>query len=160
MPSVVQSEIIQQAIIKLAKKGITVRSSTCDGAKSNLKTLQLLGCNFNFNNFVNMDSMNIPCIIHPKEYKSNMKQHFHQEASTENIDLNVQNALCPKNEKQYSSHLQTAFQHPLSDSYIYSILDPSHMIKLCRNTFAECKITYENREISFAYVKKLHDIQE
>lgn len=101
--------------------------------------------------------MNIPCIIHPKKYKLNMKQHFHREASTENIDLNVQNARRMKNN---SSHLQTAFQHPLSNSYIYSILDPSHMIKLCRNTFAECKITYENREIFFAYVKKLHDIQE
>lgn len=52
------------------------------------------------------------------------------------------------------------FKHPLNESIIYCILDPCHIIKLARNTFAECNITSECGPILFSYVEKLYALQE
>ncbi|KAL1488818.1 hypothetical protein ABEB36_014614 [Hypothenemus hampei] len=51
-------------------------------------------------------------------------------------------------------------KHPMNDSLIYAILDPPHMIKLCRNCFSECNISHKGHHISFAFISKLFDIQE
>lgn len=34
------------------------------------------------------------------------------------------------------------------------------MLKLCRNTFAECKISSQKGNVEFKYVKKLQEIQD
>ncbi|EZA46777.1 THAP domain-containing protein [Ooceraea biroi] len=101
-----QVHLIKYAIEKLYKTGIIVRSITCDGAKTNISTLRLLGCNFSIDN------------------------------------------------------MKTSFKHPQNESNIYCILDPCHMIKLARNTFAESNLTSETGNISFSYIKQLHTIQE
>lgn len=102
----IQAELIKVAIEKLFEIGITVRSITCDGAKSNLATFKLLGCTIT------------------------------------------------------GSNIKGFFEHPLNESNIYCILDPCHVIKLTRNTFAECNITSELGLILFGYVEKLYALQE
>ena len=54
----------------------------------------------------------------------------------------------------------TSFKHPTTDTRIYCILDACHMLKLCRNTFAEQTISSPRGTISFNYIKKLHEVQE
>lgn len=38
-----------------------------------------------------------------------------------------------------NSHFQTSVKHPSSDSNIYVFMNPSHMIKLVRNTLGKVK---------------------
>lgn len=68
--SSIQHQLILIAIEKLSKIGITVRSITCDGCISNIKTLNLLGCNLScenmrpfFKNPYGQD--NVYCILDP-----------------------------------------------------------------------------------------------
>lgn len=56
-------------------------------------------------------------------------------------------------------HMKTSFEHPCTNTNVYVILDPCHMIKLCRNTFAEKELFSKSGKISFKYVKELHNIQ-
>lgn len=59
-------------------------------------------------------------------------------------------------------NLKTCIQHPGAEGiHIHCIFDPCHMLKLCRNAFAEIRMkSKEKGEISFHYVKELHKIQE
>lgn len=56
--------------------------------------------------------------------------------------------------------LKTMFPHPSHNNNIHCILDPSHMIKLCRNTLAECNIISPQGKIvlilfkNYIYCKK------
>lgn len=54
----------------------------------------------------------------------------------------------------------TNFKHPKQDSRIHCIFDPAHMIKLCRNIFAETKLSSPKGDIDFTFIKKLHMLQE
>lgn len=54
----------------------------------------------------------------------------------------------------------TSFRHPKKDTSIHCIFDPAHMVKLCRNIFAETKLSSPNGNINFKFVKDLHMLQE
>lgn len=54
----------------------------------------------------------------------------------------------------------TFFKHPQNKSNIYAIMDPCHMIKLCRNAFADTEMTSSSGPISFNFVKNLHFHQQ
>lgn len=54
----------------------------------------------------------------------------------------------------------TMFRHPTHNSNIHCILDPCHIIKLSRNTFAECNISSPQEKIDFNFFFKLHSLQE
>lgn len=57
-------------------------------------------------------------------------------------------------------NLQPFFSHPRnSDVRIHCIMDPCHMIKLCRNCLGEVQLSSNTGAISFDYVKKIHEIQ-
>lgn len=57
--------------------------------------------------------------------------------------------------------LQSHFDHPQRQSRIHCILEPCHMIKLCRNAFAEVKLNCKrDGSILFSYIRKLNDLQE
>lgn len=56
-------------------------------------------------------------------------------------------------------HRKTSFKHPFTNTNIYVIMDPCHIIKLCRNAFAEKEMFSESGKISFQYVKELYNIQ-
>lgn len=56
--------------------------------------------------------------------------------------------------------MKTYIEHPCNKCNIYAIFDACHMIKLARNAFAEKEMYFENRKISFQYVKNLHRLQE
>lgn len=101
-----QCELLKLAIGKLNDIGICVRSITCDGCATNMKTLHLLGF----------------------------------QLSSEKI----------------ISHIK----HPNNNTEIYCILDPCHMLKLCRNSLAETEISSSLGPISFKFIKRLHDLQE
>lgn len=55
---------------------------------------------------------------------------------------------------------KTFFKHPLNNSNIYAIMDPCHMVKLCRNAFAETNMISPSGIISFQYVRDLHYHQQ
>jgi len=61
-----------------------------------------------------------------------------------------------------AENMKTFFLHPSDETKkIYCIADPCHMIKLCRNTIAEKEnITSPKGNISYQYIKYLHDLQE
>ncbi|RVE40921.1 hypothetical protein evm_014429 [Chilo suppressalis] len=99
------AELLHTAIILLHEIDITVRSLTCDGAASNIKAYECLGCSLEEDNW-----------------------------------------------KPY-------FLHPNSVTNVYCILDAAHILKLARNTLAEFVITSKTGNISFEYIKKLHEIQ-
>lgn len=50
--AVLQSELITCALEKLFEVGVTVRSLTCDGTITNIKTFENLGCNFSTENML------------------------------------------------------------------------------------------------------------
>lgn len=52
------------------------------------------------------------------------------------------------------------FKHPKQDSRIHCIFDPAHVIKLCRNIFAETRLSSPNGPIDFNFIKELHILQE
>lgn len=54
----------------------------------------------------------------------------------------------------------TPIKHPNNTTKIYSFLDPAHMIKLCRNSFAEIYLNSELGPINFNFVKELNRLQE
>lgn len=54
----------------------------------------------------------------------------------------------------------THFKYPMRDSNVYAIMDPCHMLKLCRNSFAETEINSENGQISFKYIEQMNKLQE
>lgn len=65
-----QVHLIKYAIEKLYKIGIIVRSITYDGAKTNISTFILLGCNFSIDNIKisfkhPQNESNIYCILNP-----------------------------------------------------------------------------------------------
>lgn len=106
MPAALQSQIILTGVRKLFDVGISVRSITCDGCITNIKTLELLGCH-----------------------------------------------LDPEN-------LVPFFKHPQQNRNIYCIMDPCHVLKLCRNAFAEINLCSSSGVISFDYIKHLHEVQQ
>lgn len=101
-----QTELILAAIRLLSGINITVKSITCDGTVTNLKTFELLGCNFSY------------------------------------------------------PDMKTSFPHPKTNCEVHCIMDPPHMLKLCRNVFAETKLTSEKGDIDFNYIKQLHRLQD
>lgn len=53
------------------------------------------------------------------------------------------------------------FKSPTIPSYnIYFFLDPPHMLKLARGCFAKHQLYYQNKPISWSYVRDLHDLQK
>lgn len=54
----------------------------------------------------------------------------------------------------------THFKHPCNNSNIYAIMDPCHMLKLCRNTLFSKIIISPVGSVSFEYVRNLHNHQE
>lgn len=54
----------------------------------------------------------------------------------------------------------TSFKHPYNNSNIYIIMNPCHMLKLCRNTLAAKNITSSLGTISFQYIRDLHNHQQ
>ena len=101
-----QCQILNVATEMLQDIGITVRSITCDGCATNLKTFNLLGCKF------------------------------------------------------YEPKMITSFKHPATNTTIYCGLDACHILKLCRNAFAEEVIISPKGKISFHFIQKMHEIQE
>lgn len=59
-----------------------------------------------------------------------------------------------------TDNMTTNFKHPKKDSRIHCIFDPAHMVKLCRNIFAETKLSSPNGDIDFNFLKELHKLQE
>lgn len=59
-----------------------------------------------------------------------------------------------------SEIMTTHFKHPCNNSNIYIIFDACHMIKLCRNIFADKNLYSTSGKISFEYVRNLHKMQE
>lgn len=58
-------------------------------------------------------------------------------------------------------HLQPFFTHPQNSSVqIHCIMDPCHMIKLCRNCMSDTELSSGKGSISFKYVRQLHDLQK
>lgn len=58
------------------------------------------------------------------------------------------------------NNLKTHFKHPDNNSNIHVIIDPCHLIKLCRNAFGEITLLSNTGDIRFSYVEQLHKIQE
>lgn len=58
--------------------------------------------------------------------------------------------------------LQTSFPHPTTGEKIVAFPDPSHMLKLIRNTFEDLKnmIDGDNQPIRWSYINKLHNLQQ
>lgn len=57
--------------------------------------------------------------------------------------------------------IQPYFKHPLhANKKIYVIFDACHMIKLLRNSWAECEnfIDSKERKIDYGLIRKLHNI--
>lgn len=54
----------------------------------------------------------------------------------------------------------TSFKHPNKNTKIHCIFDPAHMLKLCRNIFAEKKLSSGNGPIDLNFIKELHVLQE
>lgn len=105
LPGELLSELIKTTIILLDEIGVTVRSLTCDGASSNIKAYEYLGCSLDQNN------------------------------------------------------LKPSFQHPNGKSNIYCLLDAAHMLKLARNVLADFEVKSNTGDISFEYIRKLHEVQ-
>lgn len=64
--AIVQAELIKIALTLANDAGVRVRSLTCDGAITNIRTLEILGCKIHVNSFT--DIMNY--FIHPtQDYK-------------------------------------------------------------------------------------------
>lgn len=57
--------------------------------------------------------------------------------------------------------MNTSFRKPGSDETMHIVMDPSHMIKLVRNTYANQGILYDfkGREIKFDYINQLEQYQ-
>lgn len=57
--------------------------------------------------------------------------------------------------------LKPTFEHPTTGKEICAILDPSHMVKLVRNTIASTGSLYDNqgRMVKWQYVVSLHKVQ-
>lgn len=55
---------------------------------------------------------------------------------------------------------RTFFKHAITEDNIYVIMDPCHMLKLCRNTLAEKNLYSPDGIISFQYIKQLNKIQD
>ena len=62
--------------------------------------------------------------------------------------------------KLYEPKMITSFKHPATNTTIYCFLDACHMLKLCRNAFAEEVIISPKGKISFHFIQKLHEVQE
>jgi len=59
------------------------------------------------------------------------------------------------------TNIQSSFPHPDEPLInIHCIVDPCHLMKICRNCMAELSLSHSGRMISFDYVKKLHEIQQ
>lgn len=57
-------------------------------------------------------------------------------------------------------NMKTNFVHPCDESIrIHCIMDPCHMLKLCRNTLADFDLKYNGEIISWKYIKKLFELQ-
>lgn len=59
-----------------------------------------------------------------------------------------------------TDNMITDFKHPKQDSRVHCIFDPAHMVKLCKNIFAEAKLSSPNGDIDFNFMKELHTLQE
>lgn len=61
-----------------------------------------------------------------------------------------------------ANKLQTIILDPTTGQRVYFFLDPSHMLKLIRNTFCDYKCFYDDNgnKIQWLYVEALHKIQE
>lgn len=61
-----------------------------------------------------------------------------------------------------SQHFQTFFKHPTVDRKVYFFLDPSHMIKLIRNSLGSAKEIMDSHgnKIKWIYLEYLHKLQE
>ncbi len=58
-------------------------------------------------------------------------------------------------------NLKPYFPHPCDpESMIVCLIDPAHAIKLCRNCMAEKDLSSPAGNISFNYIKRIHQIQE
>lgn len=58
-------------------------------------------------------------------------------------------------------NLLTTFPHPLTKMPVHFFFDPSHMLKLVRNTIGEYKVLIDkdNNSIEWKYIEMLHEIQ-
>lgn len=61
-----------------------------------------------------------------------------------------------------SNNFQSWFKHPASDTNVHVFLDPSHMIKLVRNTLGQIKelVNGDGNKIQWKYFEELHKLQE
>jgi len=58
------------------------------------------------------------------------------------------------------SNLKSSFTHPeVSHINIHCIVDPCHLMKICRNCMAELSLLHSEGTISFEYIKKLNETQ-
>lgn len=60
--AIIQAELIKTALILAGDAGVRVCSITCDGAVTNIRTLEILGCNIYANSFTNIKNY----FIHPR----------------------------------------------------------------------------------------------
>lgn len=73
---------------------------------------------------------------------------------------------CPANIttlKQLGSEIPRCpkFKHPIYDYYVTATLDPPHMLKLCRNTFAELRVLKsDDGVIDYKYIEQLIAYQD
>lgn len=60
------------------------------------------------------------------------------------------------------TNMKTSFPHPVTKKQIVVFLDPSHMLKLVRNTFGEkkCLVSKDNYFINWKYIMHLNELQE
>lgn len=88
-----------------------------------------------------------------------------------NVGIIVRSLTCDGSSTNYSTfrklgcnfnidNLKTHFKHPWNDSEIVVILDPCHMIKLCRTGLATVEISTPTGRTSFRFITALNDIQE
>lgn len=52
------------------------------------------------------------------------------------------------------------FLHPNGSTNVYCLLDAAHMLKLARNAFSEYTLTTMDGDVSFQFIKELHEVQE
>lgn len=61
-----------------------------------------------------------------------------------------------------TNNFQTYFKHPANDTNVYVFLDPSHMLKLVRNSLGSTKqlLDGNGNKIEWKYFEELHKLQE
>lgn len=61
-----------------------------------------------------------------------------------------------------TNNFQNWFKHPANDNHVYVFLNPSHMIKLVRNTLGRVKQLFdgEGNKIQWRQFEELHKLQE